>query len=90
MIAPEPKAGFHSAPTSRAIARASSTGIEGCMSWPECSLIIAAIVTRLQGTARSYSWSSIVTTVVPSASRAAWVNRCSVRSIMSWTSAKAW
>ncbi len=67
-----------------AIARASSTGIDGCMSTPLTSLISACMVMRFQGLARSTSWPSSVMTVVPVASRAALKTIASTRSIMSW------
>ena len=65
MILPEPHTSIHSTPKSSAIARASSIGIDGCMSTPACSLISSIIVARRNGGSRSTSRSPTVTTVVP-------------------------
>ena len=65
------------------MARASATGIAGCMRTPWRSAIRSAIVTRRHGGARSTSRPSTATTVVPIAARAASDTIVSTSSIMS-------
>ena len=82
--APGPMWGSTTTSCSLATVRRSSRGIEGCTGVPICSAMSSSIGALRQGTARSTSTPSIVTTVVPRASRAASTITRSVSSIMSW------